>query len=127
MSTAQPDSSSIIEIRPITIDDYNDWIVLLDAFNLFYKVRFEPNLIATTWQRLIDPNERIYGVIAWIDKKAVGFAHWLFHRSTWAISDYCQLAVRFISISNITSIVARIYSCLKTHVVAVSDANLSIM
>ncbi len=45
----------------------------------------------TTWGRLHDPAEPMHVLGAFLDGTLVGIVHYLFHRSTWTIGDYCYL------------------------------------
>lgn len=51
----------------------------------------------TTWRRLLDATEQPSGIVA-VDtnNRIVGFAHYLFHRSTWADEGYCYLEDLFV-------------------------------
>ncbi len=51
----------------------------------------------TTWQRLLDPAEPVHGALAFDEEgRAVGLAHWLFHRSTWSEGNSCYLNDLFV-------------------------------
>ena len=44
-----------------------------------------------TWARLHDPLEPMYVLGAFAGKRLVGIVHYIFHRSTWTIGNYCYL------------------------------------
>jgi GNAT superfamily N-acetyltransferase len=44
-----------------------------------------------TWQRFFDPAEPVFALVAELDGKLVGLAHYLFHRSTTIIELTCYL------------------------------------
>ncbi len=40
----------------------------------------------------------MHGAIAWSDEgEALGLVHWLFHPSTWSVTDYCYLEDLYVS------------------------------
>ncbi len=49
------------------------------------------------WQRLFDPAEAVYALVAEQDGALVGLAHFLFHRSTTRIEPVCYLQDLFTS------------------------------
>ena len=50
-----------------------------------------PEVTQATWARLQDPAEPMHVLGAFLDGRLVGIVHYLFHRSTWTIGDYCYL------------------------------------
>jgi len=51
-----------------------------------------PNLITqTTWSRFCDDTESVYAIVAELNGKLVGMAHYLFHRTTNRIDLNCYL------------------------------------
>jgi GNAT superfamily N-acetyltransferase len=63
----------------------------LEGYLTFYKTILPSTVTETTWMRLHDPAEPMYGLGAYIDEKLIGIVHFLFHRSTWTIGPYCYL------------------------------------
>jgi GNAT superfamily N-acetyltransferase len=39
----------------------------------------------------------MHAALAWHEGKAIGLAHWIYHRSTWTAGDYCYLQDLFIA------------------------------
>lgn len=88
-------------VRFITNDDLPRWRPLWDGYNKFYG-RFGPTALAEeitqlSWQRFLDPNEPMHALVAEVDGELLGLAHYLFHRSTTAISLTCYLQDLFTS------------------------------
>lgn len=81
----------MIEIRPFQVEDREAWESLWQGYLTFYNSSVSAEVTNTTWQRLNDPNEPMHGLAAVIDGKVVGIVHYVFHRSTWTIGDYCYL------------------------------------
>ncbi len=80
-----------ISIRPLEPSDYPRWQELWRDYQDFYDVQFPHDVTATTWARLIDPAEPVHGLAATDGSKLTGFAHFVFHRTTWLTSDTCYL------------------------------------
>jgi GNAT superfamily N-acetyltransferase len=80
-----------IVIRPIRREDHDSWMPLWRGYQEFYKVDLAQEVSATTFARLLDPAEPVNGVLAWQGPRAVGLVHYIPHRSTWTIGNYCYL------------------------------------
>lgn len=87
----------MIQIRPFTPEDRQAWEPLWQGYLTFYKSTLPAEVTETTWRRLIDPAEPMYGLVAILDGKVVGIVHYLYHRSTWTTGDYCYLQDLFTS------------------------------
>lgn len=57
----------------------------------FHGVFFEPEAIAQTWQRILDPSSVVTMRIALIDGRLAGYAIFFPHPSTWFLSHDCYL------------------------------------
>ena len=78
-------------VRALRPDERRSWEPLWQGYLAFYKAAVAPEVTETTWGRLHDPAEPMYVLGAFIDGTLVGIVHYLFHRSTWTIGDYCYL------------------------------------
>lgn len=90
-------SASSIAIRPLTSSDKAVWKDLWTSYLLFYKSSVAQDVYETTWSRLLDPNEPIHGMVAEVDDQTIGLVHYLFHRSTWSVGNYCYLQDLFVN------------------------------
>ncbi|MCZ4353309.1 GNAT family N-acetyltransferase [Roseovarius aestuarii] len=64
------------------------WTAYLD----YYRTTLPPEVYRTAFERLLsDDRQEFQGLIAEIDGRAVGLAHFLFHRLLWSIEDTCYL------------------------------------
>ncbi len=81
----------MIEIRPFRSDDRQAWELLWQGYLTFYKSTLSAEATDTTWRRLNDPAEPMHGLVAVLDGRIVGIVHYLYHRSTWTVGDYCYL------------------------------------
>jgi GNAT superfamily N-acetyltransferase len=82
-------------IRPITREDYNQWLHLWQGYNAFYgrsgSAALPEEIIQTTWSRLFDANEPVHALVAESEGQLIGLTHYIFHRSTIAIGPNCYL------------------------------------
>ena len=80
-----------ITLRPIRREDHDAWMPLWRGYQAFYKTDIAADVSAVTFERLLDPAEPVNGTLAWQGEKAVGMVHYIQHRSTWTIGNYCYL------------------------------------
>lgn len=80
-----------MEIRPLRAEDRAAWEPLWAGYLAFYGASVAPETTHTTWARLMDPAEPMHVLGAWADGTLVGIVHYIFHRSTWTVGDYCYL------------------------------------
>ncbi|MCM2504995.1 GNAT family N-acetyltransferase [Aureimonas altamirensis] len=81
-------------IRP---EDKDAWLTLWEGYQRFYKVEIPRDVSEKTFERLLDPAEPMFGVLAFEDDKPLGLVHYIFHRSTWTVGDYCYLQDLFVA------------------------------
>lgn len=88
-------SGDRFEIRPISRTDYADWRPLWDGYNAFYgragATSLPEEITRATWERFFDPAEPVHALVAAEEGKAVGLAHYLYHRSTTRLHEVCYL------------------------------------
>lgn len=80
-----------IQIRPVSQQDHAAWLPLWQAYLTFYKTELPDAVSASTWQRFLDPAEPTNAALAWLDGKAVGMVHFIYHRSNWSVANACYL------------------------------------
>jgi len=79
-------------VRPVATSDRERWLVMWDGYNAFYeRPDLSPEITDVLWQRLFDASEPVHGLVAELDGRVVGLAHYLFHRSTTMIAHTCYL------------------------------------
>lgn len=88
---------SNIEIRRVHRNEREAWEPLWQGYLAFYKTSVTEQVTQTTWDRFHDPDEPMFVLGAYLDGKLVGIVHYLFHRSTWTIGNYCYLQDLFTS------------------------------
>jgi len=86
-----------IEIRSIQSSDYEKWLALWQGYQTFYKANILPEVTRTTWERMLNQNEPVYGALAIVGGEIIGMVHWIFHRSCWTTGDYCYLQDLFVA------------------------------
>lgn len=83
---------SDLEIRPITADDEVDWRRLWTAYLAFYETELPEAVYRSTFARLTGGRAGEFeGLLAVLDGRPVGLAHYLCHRSCWTIDNICYL------------------------------------
>ena len=80
-----------IDIRPLRPDEREAWEPLWAGYLEFYDATVAPEVTGETWRRLHDPTEPMHVLGAYVDGRLIGIVHYLFHRSTWTVGDYCYL------------------------------------
>jgi len=79
-------------IRPLGPADEAEWRRLWTAYLEFYESSVPEEVYVTTFRRLLGDDPRDYnGLLAVLDGRPVGLAHYLFHRHGWKIEDVCYL------------------------------------
>jgi GNAT superfamily N-acetyltransferase len=85
-----------VEIRTVDHGDFDAWVPLWEGYQHFYEVEIPKAVTRETWARILDPAEPMDAVIATVRGRALGFAHSIYHRSTWTTGDYCYLQDLFV-------------------------------
>ncbi|MGC4173988.1 N-acetyltransferase family protein [Demequina sp.] len=87
----------MVTIRPVSASDYEAWRPLWDAYVTFYESSLPDAVTADVFSRLV-AGHGVFGAMAWSENgEAVGLVHWLFHPSTWSLTDYCYLEDLYVS------------------------------
>lgn len=81
----------VISVEPVQIKDYQQWLPFWLKYQDFYAVSLTEETTLATWKRFFDENEKVYCAVAKSSDKILGFVHYLYHPSTWAINDFCYL------------------------------------
>jgi GNAT superfamily N-acetyltransferase len=86
-----------VQVRRLEPRDRAVWQRLFEGYIAFYKATVPDPVVETTWQRLLDSQENMMGLVA-VDGSDVpiGIAHVIFHRSTWTAGWYCYLEDLFV-------------------------------
>ncbi|SEI16238.1 Ribosomal protein S18 acetylase RimI [Rhizobium tibeticum] len=84
-------------IHQLRSDDEAQWRTLWTQYLAFDGSVLDIAIHDGTWCRLLDEGERVHGALAVVDADAVGFVHYVFHPSTWSLSDACYLQDLFVA------------------------------
>ncbi|MFW2587256.1 N-acetyltransferase family protein [Sagittula sp. SSi028] len=68
------------------------WRKLWKAYLAFYESTVSEAVYASTFERLLGDDPRDFSaLVAEVDGRVVGLAHYMFHRHNWKIEDVCYL------------------------------------
>jgi ribosomal protein S18 acetylase RimI-like enzyme len=84
-------------IRGIKPSDRAQWDELWNGYLTFYKEDLAAEQTELTWQRLIDADFDMHGLVLAVDGSLVGLAHFSFTHSTWAANRDLYLEDLFVS------------------------------
>jgi GNAT superfamily N-acetyltransferase len=84
-----------VEIRHLAESDRADWEVLARGHHAHFGTEVGDDRYEQTWQRLLDA-EQIRGIVAKLEGRTAGIAHYLFHPSVW-YPGRCYLADLFVA------------------------------
>jgi GNAT superfamily N-acetyltransferase len=84
-------------IRALRASDEFPWRSLWRAYLEFYQTELPAEVTDTTWQRLLLPEEPLFGLVAERAGVLVGFAHCVLHRGTWSLTLHCYLEDLFVA------------------------------
>ncbi len=87
----------LMVIRLLRSEDGSAWLPLWSHYLAFYGTELAPEITQLTWTRICAPHEPIKGLGAFENGALIGFAHYLFHPSSWADTSYCYLEDLFVS------------------------------
>jgi GNAT superfamily N-acetyltransferase len=91
--------SEPVAVRAVLREDFPRWQPLWDGYNTFYgrvgDTAFASDITQMTWARFFDAYEPMHALVAEVAGRIVGFAHFLYHRSTIQIPPTCYLADLF--------------------------------
>jgi GNAT superfamily N-acetyltransferase len=84
-------------IRPLAPEDEPDWRRLWTDYLTFYETSVAEEVYASTFARLLGPDPQDFNcLIAEVEGRPVGLAHYLFHRHGWKIENVCYLQDLFV-------------------------------
>jgi GNAT superfamily N-acetyltransferase len=84
-------------IRPLEAQDEADWRRLWTDYLTFYEASVAEAVYASSFARLLGSDPQDFTcLIAEVEGKPVGLAHYLFHRHGWKIENVCYLQDLFV-------------------------------
>jgi GNAT superfamily N-acetyltransferase len=82
--------------RPLSKTDYQQWRSLWDQYLVFYQHALSEEQTKLTFDRLVDSEFGIYGLVIEFNGQLVGFAHASFTHSTWSSTQDLYLEDLFV-------------------------------
>jgi len=86
----------VSSIQKLSQSYHADWLPLFRGYVEFYKANLSENQYELTWNRLLDDQYNLYGLVAVDDGKVCGITHYSFQTSTRAPNNYCYLEDLFV-------------------------------
>lgn len=88
-------------VRDLKTEDRAGWENLWAGYIEFYRSSVSPEVTATTFARLHNPNEPMFGLVAEDDAthELIGMVNCVIHRGTWSIGNFCYLEDLFTAAS----------------------------
>lgn len=86
-----------LRIRDITQGDEAAWRDLWAGYCAFYDTQVSPAVTARTFARMLDPAAPLFGRVAELDGRVVGFAICVLHDGTWVDAPICYLEDLFVA------------------------------
>ncbi len=86
-----------VVIRTVGSGERAAWEPLWNGYLAFYKATPAPGATDVAWQRFHDPNEPMFVLGAYVGGRLTGIVHYLFHRSSWTVGNYCYLQDLFVA------------------------------
>jgi GNAT superfamily N-acetyltransferase len=84
-------------VRAMERADRAQWAPLWRRYLDFYRAQVSDEVDNTTFGRIFDPLEPMHALVAERCNELIGFAHYLFQRSTWLINSQCYLQDLYVS------------------------------
>ena len=79
------------ELRPVAEGDRGGWDALWRAYLEFYGIERPAEQYDATWQRIMNPSEPMYSMVAVSGGEHRGLVNFLYHRTFWEAEDKCYL------------------------------------
>ena len=83
------------DIRELKATDREQWQQLWQGYLRFYRQRLAAEVTEQTFNRLLRAGAQ-RAIVADDDGRLAGFAHYLFHPSSWSVADSCYLEDLFV-------------------------------
>jgi GNAT superfamily N-acetyltransferase len=86
----------VSKVRELSKSDKDIWLSLWRGYLEFYKTAAPDVQYELTWNRLLDHEYNMYGLVAEVDGKVCGIVHYTFQNSTRSPVNYCYLEDLFV-------------------------------
>ena len=95
--TSSASARPSVTIRKALPADFDQWLVLWEAYLVFYEEDLPRSTTDLSWSRLLDDSVNMTGLVAEVDGTIVGLTNYLFTDSTWHVTPDCYLEDLFVS------------------------------
>lgn len=84
-------------VRSTNQSDRTEWFRLWRGYLDFYETALDERISETTWLRLLDTNEPVFGLVA-VDAadQVIGIVNYVLHANTWTEKPVCYLEDLFV-------------------------------
>ena len=83
----------MVSISLITNNEFENWNTLWKKYLLFYESAISNAATEKTWERIQSNQHKLFSFGAYQtdgnQKSLIGFTNFLYHPTTWSITDYC--------------------------------------
>lgn len=83
-------------LRDLTAADRRAWDRLWAGYLAFYGASIADDVSNATFERLLDPAQPLFALVAEQDGAVIGIVHCVLHATTWSTSPYCYLSDLFV-------------------------------
>lgn len=84
--------SVVANVRYVTAQDETIWRDLWRCYLAFYETKRDEEVYAETWQRINDPHEQMFSMVAEnAEGLVIGIANFLHHQHFWSRQNYIYL------------------------------------
>ena len=80
-----------VTIRPVAKDDFEQWHRMWTDYLTFYKSKLPEHTKQIAFDRLLDPETKVHGLLAELDGRIVGLVHYIYHDHMWRPEGVCYL------------------------------------
>lgn len=91
------DNKPSVTVVPVQEEDHQQWLSYWLSYQHFYNVQLSEETTLTDWKRFFDADIPMYCAVAKEGQTVLGFVHYVFHGSTWAINEFCYLEDLFVT------------------------------
>ena len=80
-----------VDVRPLAEQDKEDWHRLWAGYLEFYGAEVSDEVTAHTWERLMNRDYPVWGLVAEAGGEVAGILNYVLHANTWSLRPVCYL------------------------------------
>lgn len=85
-----------LEVKLARSEDKAEWCRLWEAYLDFYETKLGSGVYETSWERILDPDSKMFSYLAHLDGRTIGLSNFLYHDSFWEAEERCYLNDLFV-------------------------------